>query len=361
MRSRMQCAATVRGVRSVVVRTSLSRLILLSGLIVLFASLMAAPGWSQGTPAEIVRDYSLPHLFGLPTATTTRQFGMGGTTACVLDNGFANPAFAGALEQSHAGVRYSITEFDSGLQLKGAQGWLNTPVGDGQGVQLVGFWLDSDRGPVLPAPGANFVMAELYEGDISLHYGRRLSDTWLVGIGASPVFSTSTNIYHPTTGALLSRVDSSVDAGGRLGVLYQFAPEGFIGGVVDVYSEDVKMVGPGLPGAIMSEFDATQYALGVSGRVGDRVLLALEWAELKSESGVVENVASGWHAGIEFDINEQAKLRAGLDDGELTTGFGYESENWSANFAYIKDWNEDLVGAALGESDTSQIEITTSW
>lgn len=341
--------------------TNLAHFIFLSGLIVVLTSLSVMPSLAQGTPAETLSQYGLPHMFGLPTATTARQFGMGGMTAAVQDVGFPNPAFAGALSQSNAGVRYSVTDFDLGLQLKGAQGWVNTPLSDGQGIQVVSTLLTSNRGP-LRIPGASAVaMAKYYEGAVSLHYGRRLSDHWLVGVGVSPILSTYSKMYDPLSGALVTRLGSSANAGGRVGVLYQFAPEGFIGAYGDRYGEDVTMAAPGMPGALTDEYSATQYAIGISGRASDRALVALEWGELRNKSGPFENIVSGWHAGVELDINSQACVRAGINDNAISTGFGFKSDHWTVSYAYIQDWNDDLVGALFGGSDTQQIEIAGSW
>ena len=355
MHSRMTLVAAVP------ISTRLSRFMFLSGLIVVFASLSVTPSLAQGDPAATLSQYGLPHMFGLPTATTARQFGMGGMTAAVQDVGFANPAFAGALSQSNAGLRYSITDFDLGLKLKGAQGWVNTPLNDGQGIQVVGTWLGSDRGPIQIPGAAGIAMVDYYEGAISLHYGRRLSDQWLVGVGVSPLLSSYSKMYDPISGTLVTRLGSSVNAGARVGVLYQFAPEGFIGAYADRYGEDVTMAAPGLPAVLTDEYSATQYAIGISGRASDRALVALEWGELKNKSGPFENVASGWHAGVEFDLNSRARLRAGVDDNEITTGFGFKSDTWTVSYAYIKDWNDELVGALFGGSETQQIEFTGSW
>jgi len=342
------------------IATGLSRFAFLSGLIVLFVSLSVLPSFAQGNPAATLSQYGLPHMFGLPTATTARQFGMGGMTAAVLDTGFPNPAFAGTLTAPHAGARYSITEFDLGLRLKGAQSWVNTPLGEGQGVQILGTLLESDRGQ-MRVPGVGTAMAEYYEGAVSLHYGRRINDQWLVGIGFSPLLNTYSKMYDPLSGALITRLGSSPTVGGRLGVLYQFAPEGFIGAYGDRYGEDVTMAAPGMPGVLKDEYSATQYAIGISGRAHERVLLALEWGELKNKSGPFENTVSGWHAGMELDINSQASVRAGLTDEQVTTGFGFKSDNWTVSYAYIRDWNDEVVGDLFGGSDTQQIEITGSW
>jgi len=326
-------------------------------LTLLATAVVASPLFAQGDPAAQVAGYGVPHLFGLPTATTTRLFGMGGITACIPDSGFPNPAFAGDLTTQNAGARYSLTDFDLGLKLKGLQGWYSTPVGSHDGIQVLAFWLDSDPGTVLTVGGA--LTGRMYEGDISIHYGRRVHDQVLVGIGLSPVLSTATELTNPVGGGIVQTLQSRVGIGARLGAVYEFDADSRLGIIVDRYTEDVTMVAPVVVGPI--EFDAWEYAFGVSHRVSPRLLVAAEWCELRNKANTVESIASGWHFGAEYNINPDATLRVGSNDGQLSAGFGYDGGRWAANYAYIKDWNNDLVGAALGGSDTQQIEVTTSW
>ncbi len=131
------------------------RVIALATLALLVA---ASPTFSQG---EFVASYATPHLFALPTATTTRLFGMGGfvtcikTTrlfgmggfvTCIKDVGFGNPAFAGTLQAGQGLARYSTTDFDGGLKMKGMQVSYAQPLRPGQsGWQVTYFSLDRQR------------------------------------------------------------------------------------------------------------------------------------------------------------------------------------------------------------------------
>ncbi len=71
------------------------RAVLQALIAIVLALLTVMPACAQGAEA-----YAVPHLFALPTATTTRQFGMGGVSTCLEDVGFPNPAFAGMLDMS---------------------------------------------------------------------------------------------------------------------------------------------------------------------------------------------------------------------------------------------------------------------
>jgi len=324
-------------------------------VLVVLLAICSGPGWTQGPET-----YAMPHLFGLPNATPVRASGMGGIMACVQGDGFPNPAFAGALESAHAGVMYSLTGCDTGLKLKGTQVWVNSPLADGgQGIQIVGYHLDSGRGQV-NAGGVPLAIS-VHENDLAFHYGRRFGEYWLVGLGVSPVLHTTTNYFSPLDGSLVAHLDSSAGFGGRVGALYQFQPDGFAGLIFDRYTEDVNLRSVVLPAPMAVEFTSTELAFGVSGRVDDRVLAAAEWAELRSKSGALESKTSGLRLGAEFAAAENVEVRAGLNDGSLWLGGGYQSEAWKVEYAYGRDWNDDAVGAVLGGSDTHQVEATRTW
>ncbi len=318
------------------------------------ALLLCLPAWAQGPEG-----YAVPHLFALPTATTTRQFGMGGTSSCLPDIGFPNPAFAGMLTGTRAGLRASWTDFDGGLDLTGTQAWYATPVGEGQGIQVLGFWLDSNRGGVMTPMGT--VPGEIEEHDVAFHYGRRMSDTWLLGIGVSPILETEMNLYHPVDGSLVQHSDSEARLGGRLGTVYQFAPEGFAGFVFDWYTEDVNFQGPGMPAPMSFDFTSTEWALGVSMRLSPEMLAAAEWMELESKDGALVSRTDGLHVGVEYRASDRVLVRLGSSDAALTAGAGMAIGSWVINYAYIADWNGASVGAAFGGSDTHQVEIGGYW
>lgn len=323
-------------------------------LLTALALLTTVPAGAQGPES-----YALPHLFSLPTATTARQFGMGGMTACLPDVGFPNPAFAGMLTSRQGGLRLAYTSFDGGLDLTGTQGWYAQPIGPGQGIQVLGMVLDSSQGNVMtpggPLPGS------IEETDAAVHYGRRLSDRWLVGVGVAPLFETEINLYHPATGATVMHTDSEATSGFRLGALYQFAPEGFVGLVFDRYEEDVTFTSVTLPGPANFGFTSTEWALGISARLSPKMTAAAEWMELEAESGNLSTRTDGLHVGLEFQATRQLSVRLGSNDGQMALGAGARVGDWVINYAYLDDWNDSAVGASLGESETHQIEIGTYW
>lgn len=331
-------------------RSPYARLLVLGALTVL----ACLPAGAQGPEG-----YAVPHLFALPTATTARQFGMGGISSCLPDIGFPNPAFAGMLRGAQGGLRASWTQFDGGLDLTGTQAWYATPVGEGQGIQVLGLWLDSNRGGVMTPMGA--VPGEIEEHDAAIHYGRRMSDRWLLGVGVSPIMETEVNFYHPVDGSLVQHSDSEANIGGRLGAVYQFAPEGFAGFVFDWYTEDVGFQSAEMPAPMSFEFTSTEWALGVSARVSPELLAAAEWMELESRDDELSSRTDGLHVGVEYQVGDQVRLRLGSSDGALTAGAGAQFGEWVVNYAYIDDWNDASVGAAFGESDTHQVEFGRYW
>lgn len=323
-------------------------------VVALLAFVLSLPAFAQGPEG-----YGVPHLFALPTATTARQFGMGGVTTCIEDIGFANPAFAGMLEGQRAGVRVSCTDFDGGLNLTATQMWYATPISANAGVQIIGLNLDSDRGGIMTAAGP--LAGGIEETDLGFHYGQRLSDTWLVGAGLSPLLDTESRLVNPVTGDLISFSESEATLGARIGSLYQWGEDAFVGFVFDYYTEDVTFMAPPMQAPAEFEFTSTEWALGVSGRLAENVIGAIEWLQLHSEDRDFEATSEGLHLGLEVAPMPGVALRAGSNDGAISLGAGYSQGGWVANYAYVKDWNDDEVGAAFGGSDTHQLEVGTYW
>lgn len=301
--------------------------------------------------------YAVPHLFALPTATTTRLFGMGGFVTCIKDAGFANPAFAGTLESADAVARVSLTNFDSGLDLQAFQVSGAIPLSaNRRGLQITYFRLDSNPG-LIPGP----VQLSISEDDLAVHYGHRLSNRWVFGVGMSPVFKTSTDLRHPTTGDLLGHLASNSDFGFRLGGLYQVAPESWLGFIYDDYDEDVTATGPAFGAGLTSSFNSREIAVGFSGRINESVLGAVEWQQLTTKGAGVRLGDAGVRVGFEAQLGQDWALRAGSNDGALSGGLGFATPGWSLEYAYMSNWNEDSVGAVLGDSDTHQLELRRHW
>ena len=108
----------------------------------LLVSAVLSPGFAQG-----IESYSLVHPFGLASATTTCQFGMGAPISCVWDRGFANPAFAALQDEPNAGLRLSSTDFDNGPDLVSKHLHVVYPLeANERGLQLSLFNLSSNSG-----------------------------------------------------------------------------------------------------------------------------------------------------------------------------------------------------------------------
>ena len=305
--------------------------------------------------------YAVPHLFALPTAVTTRMLGMGGFVTCIQDVGFSNPAFAGTLTRSAALGRVALTDFDQGLALRGEQAAIAWPLEPNQqGLQFTGFRLRTRQpGPMVTPVGP--VLASIREDDVAVHYGRRFSNQWVAGLGLSPLFRTETDLRNPLTGDLLAHLESKAKSGCRLGGLYQFADEGCVGFVFDYYQEDVT--GSGLafgPGAT-GKFISRELAVGVSRRLGDKIVGAVEWQQLTGSGAGTRQGDSGWRAGIEVQPNAQWTVRLGDNDGSFSGGVGLQSRAWSFQYAYVKDWNKDFVEERLGDSKTQSLEARITW
>lgn len=298
--------------------------------------------------------YAGTHPFALATATTSRLFGMGGFVTCIPDAGFGNPAFAGTLSDTTAVLRRSTTSFSSGLQLTGEQISVATPIrANKSGVQITGFRLSTDDGlPSLP-PGNTVTLSEYA---LALHYGQRFGDHLVVGVGLSPVFHNQTANDYPT-GANFFRLRSSSDRGFRLGGLYQLGPSSWLGAVYDRYDEDVTASGlywTGWPPSY--SYTSEEMVLGYSRKLNDTVLAAVEWQQLTTEGNGTRQGDSGFRFGIEATLDNNLTFRAGSNDGSLSLGLGLQSRRLSLNYAFVDNWNQDMVEASLGSSETHQLE-----
>jgi hypothetical protein len=317
--------------------------------------LAVAPALAQLSP------YATPHLFALPTAATTRLFGMGGFVTCVPDLGFANPAFAGTLQTSSAVARISDTDFDSGLNLRAVQASTALPLeANRQGLQITLLKLDTRSAGLTPGPFAS-LSADFSEEDLALHYGYRPNPDWAVGVGVSPRFRADSNLRSPLTGDLLTHFHSSAKFGFRLGAVYQLPQDGWAGFVFDDYKEDVSASGAAFPAPVSASFRSQEIALGVSRRLSDKVLAAVEWQQLNTKGNGERVGDAGFRAGLEFQPEPNWALRVGSNDGAFSAGVGAEKDNWSFQYAYLKDWNKDSVRTAFGDSDTHQFEVRYRW
>jgi len=325
-------------------------------MVVILATVGPAPVQAQA-PAPPLELYAVSHLFALPTATTTRLFGMGGFVTCIQDDGFGNPAFAGTLEAYHAVGRYSSTDFDSGLKLTGQQASVAIPLQKGRrGLQITGLRLKSDPGvPVGSPPGTPAIGYD--EWDMAIHYGQRVGHSWVLGLGLSPVFHNSTDFRLPAPVGQVAHFRTTVEEGYRLGALYELENGGWAGFVYDKYHEKLTVTGLPIPVRYSSE----EIVIGVSQPITERVLGAVEWQQLTTEGNGTKVGDSGFRFGIEAIASDKWTVRLGTNDGAFCAGLGYADSDWSVECAFMRDWNDDSVGAVFGGSDTHQLELTYCW
>jgi hypothetical protein len=319
-------------------------------LFCLFPSFSAAQG---------LEAYAAGHLFGLGGATPNRQFGLGGTIASVHDYGFANPAFAAAQTDSHSSLRGVFTDFDCGLKLQGFQAHYVVPLQAGRkGLQVTVYDLDSRAGTILTAGGPAQVGLE--QRDVGLHYGQRLGERWLAGVGIAPYGRGELNLTAPG-GMPLLQVHSKADLGARLGVAYELGPDSYAGLVYDHYRDKVSASGLAVGAPVQGKSKLKLLAAGVSQRVRENLLLVAEyqWTEVRVMGA--KSSQSGWHGGAELMLNPQWRLRSGVSDGFITAGLGCEREQWSFDYAYVGNWNAESVRALLGSSDTHMFSAVYRW
>lgn len=336
--------------------------------VVLYLTLGLAPGGhTQG-----VESYAFVHPFGLSSATTVRQFGMGGTVTCVRDIGSGNPAFAAVYDQPNAGARWSATDFDRGPTITSWQLHAVYPFGkhpttrDGHmGMALSLYSLDSSGGQVM-LPGAGPVTVGLSEDDVSVHVGRRFGERWTVGLGISLYSEIGFSITGPGGLSLLD-VEAKPDIGTRLGFTYEYAPGDFAGLVYDYYQETAEASGVLVGGATEQVFHTDFIGVGVSRHVRPDLLVLAEYQRGSSFRGAIDNALSGWHLGAEYRYQNPRRagqsgcLRLGLNDGQLTCGLGYRDERWQADYAFANRWNDDIANGMFGGSSTHQLGACYRW
>lgn len=313
--------------------------------------------------------FALPHPFALPGATTARLFGMGGFASCIQDDGFANPAYAALVTDQQAVARYSVTDFDGGVTLKGEQISLAVPVETGRkGMQITAFRLDSEAGGVDFGSGPG-TMLSANEWDLSLHWGQKADDDWYFGVAVSPAFHSRLDAFAPLSmppssanAVTVLRTRSTRDWGYRLGGIYRLGDRGWVGAIYDKYREHVDFSGMAVGGNLVRvDFSSDAKYLGVSYRLNPRLLGAAEWQQLSTAGGGEWAGDSGIRCGLEYAVSDRWTVRSGSNDGAFSAGLGYQGKNLGLRYAYVKDWNDDLVGSLLGSSDTHQFELVTGW
>jgi hypothetical protein len=339
-------------------------------LLVLCAALvlsLTATGSCQDLGME---SYSFIHPFGLTTATTTRQFGMGGQTACVWDEGFANPAFAATQKAQNAGVRLTSTQFSSGPELVSTHAhWVVPLRPDHSGLQLSLFSLETRSGQAVLMGSPSHL--DLRETDIAVDWATRVGSGWVVGLSLAAVSKLKFDLRVPGGGPTLLRIDTEPTWGGRLGLLKEWGPDrgygkrDYIGALYDYYQEDATGAGLLLDGTGANTFDRSFhnsfFAAGASRHLSDDLMVAAEWARGVTHDGGLTETLTGWHFGAEYELPSGVALRAGMQDERTCFGFGVDKGHWKFDYAYMNRWNNDIAADLVGGSETHQVECIISW
>jgi hypothetical protein len=302
--------------------------------------------------------YALSHPFGLSTATTCRQFGMGAPISCVWDRGSGNPAFAATQSEDSASVRWSETSYDRDMSLTSYMAYIVAPLRANEtGLQFSYLQLRSSGLGVSP------YALDISEDDIAIHYGRRIGRQWTAGIGLSPWSVINFNATLPD-GTTAMHLTERPTIGARAGIAYEPAPGDYWGIVYDYMIEDVKGTGLAfLPvgGSVEQVFHTDLLAIGGSRHITPEWLVAVEWQDATTHAGDTKAGIHGWHLGTEYRFPKGLALRAGLNDGQMTLGAGYQTGRWDVEYAFANNWNNDAVGPILGASDTHQVQALYHW
>jgi hypothetical protein len=178
----------------------------------------------------------------------------------------------------------------------------------------------------------------------------------VVGIGLSPVFHNVVTNSFPN-GVNLFKLRSSSDQGFRLGGLYQLGPSSWLGAVYDRYREDVAASGPAYVGGPFAyRYTSEEMLVGFSRKLNPSLLAAVEWQQLTTDGNGTRQGDSGFRLGLEAALDNNVTFRAGSNDRSVSLGLGLQSRRLSLNYAFVDNWNKDMVEASLGSSSTHQFE-----
>lgn len=311
---------------------------------------------AQGFGPEM---YGIVGRFGMSSPVTTRLLAMGGILSCVNDRQFANPAFAASQPAAAAGLRSTWTDFDNGPTVRSQLVNVALPLHPNRdGLHFTLMDLDSG-GDFAMLPMVGPVDVNMEEDALVVDYGRRLSGRLTAGLSVLGFERIDLNFVSPF-GPVLMTLEDKADWGARVGGAYEWAPGDFIGGLFSFSRDRVDVNGAAvMPGS--ADFDSDQLAVGVSGHLGPRVLVAAEFQRGKSSTDGFDRASNTWHFGMESRIGSSWAVRSGLSDGNASFGVGVDDGSWRIDYAFIRNWNDDDVRPLFGGSETHSLQIIHEW
>ena len=329
-------------------------------LFVLVASICTA-GVCQGLGPEM---YGIPGSFGMGAPTPTREMAMGVILSCVNDHQYANPAFAAAQQKPSAGIRLNTTSFDRGPALRSTMAQFSLPLRANEtGMQLTLLTMNGSGGNAqMPLIGG--INTRMTENAWVVDYGRRLRPRFTAGLSILGRENVGFNLTSPLpfVGTLID-INDKADFGARVGATYELQPGSYLGCVYS-YSQDTIDATIGTlsgPVSMHTVYHNNQLALGVSRQFSPQLLGALEFQRGTTWRFPFSSSDNAWHLGAEYKPNSACAIRAGLADGHPTFGIGYDGSRWSADYAYLKDWNAAAVAPLFGGSKTHSLQVAYRW
>jgi hypothetical protein len=179
----------------------------------------------------------------------------------------------------------------------------------------------------------NLVVDSIGDGGICAGYAHPFFDgSLLVGSNMKYLFRRSLeNEYSAadmTTDDFKKRVRDDIQDGSGIlfdiGIIYkiQSSQEGSTQGPLQLGMSISNLIGNSLGSAA----DLDQHVdLGVSKQIGD-FILAADYVDILGQLGQDDNLGKRIHIGLEYTHNNFLKLRAGVNQGYLTYGFGIYSK-----------------------------------
>ena len=274
-----------------------------------------------------------------------RARGMGDTYTAIADNAFAayyNPAGLGFLGQKEVSTSYSLMNFDRVFNYIGFSRPLPPTAGFSFGIIQTGFGDSDERASNGILTGRKI---EDTQYSFLLGFSIRFGEQFAIGITPKLIYSKVADVSASSLGIDIGLMVKPTEAL-TLGLMVRE-----LGQTLD-YKRDAEGFGDQTTSDKLPKLLKLGAAYDLGGRAGFKNILVAYDLELSSAQPAKS------HFGIEVGIIDRFRLRAGLDDGDPTTGFSVpfevRKERFVFSYAFVKN-RVDGLGIASQDFSLSYI------
>lgn len=179
------------------------------------------------------------------------------------------------------------------------------------------------------------------ENDVAVAYRKRIGH---LSVGAAAAVLPVNMEFRLPDGSTVARIKSNVCYGLMPGIAYQ-RDKVTLGIVSQLYTE--KSTLSTAAGSATNNYRTANNFIGASYKLTENDLVAVEWEKGRISGGGISMPISTLKAGVEHARGSLA-VRAGLMDGELTFGLGYNHGSLKIDFAYLAGPHKDQLDALGG-------------